>query len=361
MIIVDAHEDLAWNILTFGRDYLQPVAQTRARELGGEAALHNGQTLIGWPEWIQGNVAVVFATLFVSPTNHRMGEWDRACYENAEEAHRLYRAQLDVYHRLVAEHPDKLQLLTTRGELASLLAGWESGPPEQRRVGLVILMEGADGVREPDEIEQWFEWGVRLVGPAWVGTRYAGGTGAPGPLTAEGHALLRRMAELGMVLDLSHLAEEATQNALAEYQGTIIASHSNPRGLAPESPRADRYLSDETIRHLAQRDGVIGVVPFNYFIKESWRPEQGRAGVTLADVVRHIDYICQLTGSAAHVGIGTDFDGGFGLDKVPLEFNSVADLPRLGDALAAHGYDSAQIEGILGGNWLRMLYRSLPE
>ncbi len=360
MIVVDAHEDLAWNIQTFGRDYLLPVADTRQRESGSSTIARNGNTLIGWPEWIRGNVAVVFATLFVAPASSRMGAWENNCYGNADEAHQLYSSQLDLYHQLAEANPDKLQLIRQGSDLEAVLATWESGDPSGRRVGLVILMEGAEGVREPAEVAHWYERGVRMIGPAWTRTRYAGGTGDPGPFTEAGRALLAEMGKRGMVLDLSHLSEEGTAEALAAYEGPLMASHCNPRALLPTSRNPERHLSDAAIRGVAARDGVIGVVLGNQFLKDGWLPAHGRAGVTLADVAAHIDYHCQIIGDAWHVGVGSDFDGGIGLEKTPSDFDTVADLARIGEALDTRGYSAQQVEAILGGNWLRFLRRTLP-
>jgi membrane dipeptidase len=227
-------------------------------------------------------------------------------------------------------------------------------------VGLVLLMEGADGVRSPDELEEWYAGGVRLLGPAWRGTRYAGGTGEPGPLSEAGRSLLKAMAELGLVLDLSHLADEAAHEAIDRYPGALIASHSNPRALHPANARADRHLSDQVIRGIVERDGVIGIVLWNSFLKGEWTPGDGREAVTLADVAVHIDYVCQIAGDARHVGLGSDFDGGFGLDQVPSGMDSVADLRFIGESLAARGYSQPDIEAVLGGNWLHLLRRALP-
>ncbi len=361
MIVIDAHEDLAWNSLTFGRDYLRPVAETRAAEVGSEAPEHNGQSLIGWPEWVQGRVAVVFATLFASPARHRLGDWDRLSYADAEEAHRLYLQQADFYHRWVEDHSDRLALVRTRQDLEAVLATWEGDPPSAPRVGLVLLMEGADGVRHPEELELWWERGVRLLGPAWSGTRYAGGTREPGPLTAEGRALLEAMAEWNLVLDLSHMSDEGALEAIDRYEGPLIASHSNTRALLPNARSPERHLSDLVIQRLAEREGVIGVVLANYFLKDGWRKGDPREAVTLDHVVAHIDHLCQKVGDARHVGIGSDFDGGFGLEHVPVGLDSVADLPRIGEALRARGYREEDVVAVLGGNWLRVLRDALPE
>lgn len=364
MIVVDAHEDIAWNILTFQRDYTRSVVETRADETGTPVPSNNGHTLLGWPEWVRGRVALVFATLFAAPVRRQKGSWDTQCYQGPEEAYRLYRGQLDCYHRLVEEQPEKFNLLRNGAELEAHLDRWEAVPEEEvpgdaaPPIGMVILMEGAEGVLQPPELEEWYEAGVRLLGPAWAATRYSGGTGEPGGLTAEGHHLLEVMGDLGIALDLSHMAEEALFQAIDRYPGVVFASHSNVRSLLPESAYPDRHLSDRAIESIAEREGVIGVVPFNGFLKGDWRPEHGRQEVSIEHLVAHIDHICQLTGSSGSVGIGSDFDGGFGLDAIPLGLDNVGDLALIGNPLLKRGYDNEDVKAILGGNWLRVLRRS---
>jgi membrane dipeptidase len=226
---------------------------------------------------------------------------------------------------------------------------------------MVLLMEGADGVRTPQELERWYDAGVRILGPAWSGTRYAGGTREPGPLTQDGRTLLEIMAALGMILDLSHLSEQGTLECLERFPGTLIASHSNPLARIPSHDKPERHLSDLCIRQIAAREGVIGTVLGNHFLMDGWTPAQGRGAVTLDDVAACIDHVCQVVGDARHVGIGSDFDGGFGLNKAPSGLDSIADLRFIGDALRARGYAPDDIEGILGVNWLRLLRRGLPE
>jgi membrane dipeptidase len=360
-IVVDAHEDIAWNMLSFKRDYTRPLSETRRIEAGGEVPKRNGTALLGWDAWQQGKVAVIFATLHAAPYRRREGAWDSQVYRDSEQAHRQYSKQLDLYERLTEEHADKFQLIKTTADLDQILTDWEAGGPAHIPIGLVILMEGADAVRRPEELEKWYARGVRLVGPAWAGTRYAGGTGEPGPLTNEGWALLEVMAELDLILDLSHLAEEAALQALDHYPGTLIASHSNARSLVGRSAAPDRHLADETIRMIGARGGVIGVVPYNKFLDGEWRPSDGRERLNRYDLIAQIDHICQLTGCADHVGIGSDFDGGLGLEHVPAGFESVADLLSLDRELGEYGYSADQVEKILAGNWLRVLRQALPE
>jgi len=364
MIRVDAHEDLAWNMLTFGRDYTRSVAATRAAERETSIPRHNGDTLLGWPEWIQGQVGVVFATLFAAPLRRKEGDWDILCYADPQQANRLYRQQMEAYHRLVEEQAGKFRLIQRAGDLQQIEAAWEALPASGELsaappIGLVLLMEGADGVLGPSELPEWYEAGIRILGPAWAGTRYSGGTGDPGPFTQEGLALLEAMAEVGMALDLSHLSEEAAREGLDRYPGVVLASHSNARALVWESRAPERHLSDAVIRGLTERQAVIGVVLYNRFLLEGWTPDQGRQAVKLDQVVAHIDHICQLVGSAEHVGIGTDFDGGFGLQDAPHGLDSIADLGFIGSALQARGYGQGEVEAILGGNWLRILRRIL--
>ncbi len=359
-LIVDAHEDLAWNILAFGRDYTLPVTETRQREQGSPAPLHNGDTLLGWPEYQRGQVAVVCSTLFNAPLRRRLGDWDTQCYATFDEAHALYRAQLDAYHRLAGEHPDMFRLIHTRSDLQAVLEHWQRTDTEEHPVGLVVLMENAEGVRQPAELEEWWAGGVRIIGPAWAGTRYCGGTREPGPLTPDGHALLKRMAEFDFILDLSHMDAQAALQALDSYPRQVLVSHGNALALLPGS-ESNRHLPDDVLRGLIARHGVVGIVPANGFLLVDWKNRGGREAVSIDRLVAQIDYICQMAGDARHVGLGSDFDGGFGLQSVPIEIDTIADLQIIAPRLAQKGYTETDIAAIMGQNWLEMLRNNLPE
>jgi membrane dipeptidase len=359
-LIVDAHEDLAYNVLNFGRDYTRAAAETRRieKETGSGAPGHNGDTLLGWPDYQRGRVAVVFSTLFAPPERRRDGEWESVYYKDFNHAHRQYRAQLDYYHELADRHGDKFRLVGTRPELKALLADWES-PGEAHPVGLVPLMEGAEGVRKPSELDEWWENGVRIIGPAWAGTRFCGGTREPGPLTDEGRELLKAMAAIGFTLDLSHMDEQAARQSLDFYPGPIFASHANAAALIPNYS-GNRQLPDELIRGLVARDGVIGVIPFCRFLDYRWRTGDARDAITLETLADHVDHICQLAGDARHAALGSDFDGGYGVASVPAGVDTIADLQKLVPVLAARGYNAEDVANILGGNWLRHLQTYLP-
>ena len=361
-LIVDGHQDLAYNMASFGRDYTRPVSQTRLLEQGTEVPDHNGDTLLGWQEYQQGRVAVVFATLFAAPERRRLGEWDHQVYRDMESAHRLYRAQLDSYHRLVEDHPDKFRLLLSAEALVDHLDGWQRVPVDAAPalpVGLIPLMENAEGVRRPEELAEWWQGGVRIIGPAWAGTRFCGGTREPGPLTKEGFALLAAMADHGFVLDISHMDETAALQALDTYPGRVIASHANALALLPGSD-SNRHLTERVIRGLLERDGIVGIIPANGFLIPDWKASGGRDAVSLAHAAAQIDYICQMAGDAHHAAIGSDYDGGFGLQSVPAEVDSIADLQKLVPFLGELGYSEAAIAAVMGENWMQLMQECLP-
>ncbi len=368
-LIVDAHEDISYNMANFGRDYTRPAAETRRleQEAGSQAPEHTGISLLGWPEYVLGRVAVVFGTLFVTPIRRREGEWDHQAYANIEQAHRLYRSQLDIYHKLTDEHPDKFRLVTTLAELETVLALWDKSDETEpgskaleQPVGIVPLMEGAEGIRRPEELAEWWEAGLRIIGLAWAGTRFCGGTRDPGPLTDAGRELLEAMADIGFTLDLSHMDSLSARQALDSYPGPIIASHANAAALV-HGYDGNRLLPEDVIRGLIERGGIIGVVPFCHFLDAHWKRGDTRDKITLETLVAHIDHICQMAGDAKHVGLGSDFDGGFGVESTPAGIETIADLQKLAPILTAKGYNNEAIAAVLGENWLRHLRMTLPK
>ncbi len=358
--IIDAHQDLAWNYFNYGRDYTLSAHEVRRAELGTEIpARNNGERLCGWPDYQQGQVGIIFASLFATPYRFREGEWDREVYRNPAEARSFYRRNLDYYLRLTDKHPDKFTLLFRRTDLEDSLALWRrpaSEFPEGRPVGLVIVMEGAEAVTSPGDLEEWQEAGVRLIGPAWASNQHSGGTHEPGPLTSAGKKLVSAMADLGIPLDISHMDPGAALQAAEIHPGPVIASHSNPLALLGDNS-LNRHLPDDVIRAVIAHEGVIGILPFNRFIQAgwTWNMLDGKQRVSLTEVADHIDYICQMAGSPAYAALGTDFDGGFGLPGVPREVDTIADLQKLEPLLAARGYSPADIEAVFNGNWTRIL------
>ncbi len=351
-MLTDAHLDLAFNALENGRNLFASLADLRAYEAQRPSV--DGIATVTFPELRQGGVGLVFGTLFVAPDRGEPDTPKRMVYRTAAEAHRRALEQLDFYQRCADQSPS-FRLV---GDLAGLQEVLDSQIGDSPLLGMVPLMEGADPVREPAELEAWWARGLRLIGPAWDDTRYAAGAwrGSQDGFTREGFQLLEVMADLGFILDLTHLSEQAVFEALERYGGTVAATHSNCRSLVPHD--GQRHLTDDQIRLIGERDGVIGVVLYNRFLKNNHRKGERKALVTLDHVAAHIDHICQLLGSADHVGLGSDFDGGFGAADIPAELDSAADLPKIGDKLAERGYAPAEVEKILGRNWVRLLQKT---
>jgi len=361
-LIIDSHQDLAWNMLTFKRDYLRSVAETRRLEANTLIPERNGECLLGWPEYQRGNIAVIFSTLFAAPARTRE-LWSTVWYPDFDTAHRLYRDQIMLYRKLADSHPDKFRLIISRNDLDSVIEHW-SKPLQNgdgHPVGLIYLMEGADGIRSPHELAEWYELGLRLIGLAWSGTRYCGGTDDPGGLTDDGKKLLSAMTDYNFILDLSHMDEAAALESLDRYEGPIMATHSNCAALM-KGADTNRHITDRVLRGLIERGGVNGLLPLNTFLKVGWLRKSGsrREEVPLDVLIAHIDHICQLAGNAEHAAIGSDFDGGFGVQSIPPEIDSIADLQIIASKLIERGYSESDAEKILGGNWLRFLREHLP-
>ncbi len=352
MFIVDAHLDLAYNAIRNERDLLKSVSEIRAAETQEGKKL--GTAIVTFPALRDAGVGLVFATIFVEPTDRRMSnKGEKLVYSTAEEAHQQGQIQLDYYHSLWDE-VEYLRPVRSTAELETVVSSHTEG--EEPLTGMVILMEGADPIRKPEEVEYWYERGLRIVGLAWDDTRYSAGAWRDGGgLTSDGVQLLEIMADFGMILDLTHMGEEATFQALERYEGRIIASHSNARSLVP----GQRQLSDEQLLRLMERDGLVGIVLANAFLKKGYKRGDPKELVSLEHVIAHIDHICQLAGDAHHVGLGSDFDGGFGVESVPNEIHELSDLQLIAVALGNYGYSDKDTDGIMGKNWLRLLRSSL--
>jgi membrane dipeptidase len=337
MLIVDAHLDLAYNALR-GREVTKPASEQTA-------AKGDGTPSVGLPDLRQGGVDLICATIFCEPAKGA----DAPGYRTASQAHAQAQRQLRWYYKQVSD--GLLELVTEPDHLPSPAPG----APRPKTQKAILLMEGADPFRTPDEVDDWFDAGLRIVGLAWKSTRMAGGTGEPGPITDEGRALIRELDARGIIHDASHLAEESFWQLLKLSSGPVMASHSNCRALVP----TDRQLSDDMIKAIAQRGGVIGI---NFFDKFLLKPNEYKTRrARLSDVIDHLKHMCDLIGNTQHVGIGTDMDGGFGGENIPEEIKTSSDMPVMGAALKTGGFADADVEGIMGGNWVRFFAEKLPK
>lgn len=335
MTIVDAHLDLSYNAL-LGRDVFAPADQQPPDE--------GGIPSVGLPDLARGGVKLICATIFCMPSLD-----GKPGYVTAEDAYREGWKHLQWYAN--AEEAGHFTFVRTPHDVAAVIkrdAELDGTQPA------ILLLEGADPLRDPADLPGFFDAGLRIVGLAWRRTRYSGGTGNPGPLAPEAYPLIKAMDKLGIIHDASHLAEESFWNLLKASKGPVMASHSNCRSIVP----TDRQLSDDMIRALVERGGVIGI---NFFDKFLVPPaEYGKRRATLDDVVAHVRHICDLTGNTDHVAIGTDMDGGLGRNEIPVEIETSADLPKVAEALSKAGFTKEDVLAIMGGNWLRYFQRKLP-
>lgn len=352
MIIVDAQQNIAFNAQQLGRDYKTWAWHQRRADTRGDAT----PATTSLYDNLLGKVAVVFGSLQVvaESSPHRQA-WQQYSYRSTSDARQLAQWQLDYYRRL-ADESDRIRLILVQEDLSSVLASWDTGKSiGQRLQGIVMLMKGADAIAEPQQCEAWLENGLRILAPAWRRNQYT--DGYEGDLTLSGYELLEVMAGFDVLLDIAGLSERAAAAAIERYAGPVFASHTSPRHFH-DSPRC---LADSLIHRLAERDGVMGIMVYNRFLRKDWHPSDPKRRVTLSHWVDAVDYVCQLTGSVLHVGLGSDIDGGYAYSSLPDRIDTASDLWLLLNALLQRGFSTDDASAILGGNMLRKLRESLPD
>lgn len=354
MFTIDAHLDLSMNAMEWNRDLTRPLAEINAREQGMGDKPDRGNGTVSLPELRKGNVGLVVATQiarFVAPDNPLPG------WHSPQQAWAHTQAQLAWYRAM--EKQGELKQIWDWQDLESHLTYWNAGEDKsQKAIGYILSLEGADSIVSLDYLETAYENGLRALGPAHYGPgRYAYGTDSSAPLAQQGKDLLRKMDELGIILDATHLCDLAFWDALDHFQGPVWASHNNCRALVDHN----RQFSDEMIKSLIARGAVIGGVFDAWMLSPGWiRGESTpkERNVTLATLLDHLDHICQLAGNANHIGIGSDLDGAFGKEQCPADLESIADLQKIPDLLRARGYSDEDVQKVMHGNWLRFLKKA---
>ncbi len=366
MRLFDAHLDMSMNALDLERDQTLPVSAMRERESVGVPD-DRGIATVSMDELRAGGCGVVLSTVIARAkpwvTADRPGQHGDIDWPDPTMAYGVAMGQLAYYRLLEAQ--GHLSILDSAEALKQHLADWDDAP-DTTSVGVIITMEGADPIVEPYLLYHWHEEGLRTLMLAHFGkSHYAHGTPTKspdnphdidGPLTDFGRALLPIMHELGMPLDLTHTADKTFAEAADLFEGRIYSSHTACRALA-EMPRNH---TDEQLKQIIERDGVIGLPMYNHFLNAAYQEDSPKEMVTYAMVADHIDHICQLAGNAKHVGIGSDADGGFCKEHMPAELDTHRDINKLGDALSPRGYGDDDIAGILKDNWLRFFGETLP-
>jgi membrane dipeptidase len=349
MLIADMHLDLAMNALEWNRDLTRPVAEIRLRERDLTDKVDRGKGTVSLPEMRRGQVGLCVATQiarYVTPGNPLPG------WHSPAQAWAHTQGQL-AWYRAMDDAGEMVAIADVEG-LDRHLRRWEERP-NAAPVGYVLSLEGADSLITPAYVERAYANGLRAIGPAHYGPgTYAQGTNATGGLGPPGRELLAEMDRLRLILDVTHLCDDSLREALDHFRGPVWASHSNCRALVPHH----RQFSDAQLRELLGRGAIIGAAFDAWMLVPDWvrgltTPHE--AGLTLRQVVDHMDHICQLAGNARHVAIGSDLDGAFGTEQTPADVDTIADLARLPALLRTRGYREDDVAQIAHGNLVRFL------
>ncbi len=360
MFTIDAHLDLAMNALEWNRDLRWTASEINAGEIARGLCdkPDRGKATVSLPDLRRGSIGLVVATQIARYTarDNPLPGWN-----SPEQAWAQTQGQR-AWYRAMEEAGEMVQIRDLAG-LEAHVSLWESAIAAgddcaRLPVGYILTLEGADSIVTLAHLERAYADGLRALGPAHYGPgRYAYGTDASAPLGVQGKELLSEMDRLGMILDTTHLCDVAFWEALEVFTGPVWASHCNCRALVDHN----RQYSDEMIRAVVERGGVIGIPLDAWMMVPGWirgKTTPEAAGCNLSVMLDHLDHVCQVAGNAEHVGIGSDLDGAYGREQSPYDLETIADLARLPEMLATRGYAAGDVEKIMHGNWLTCLRRA---
>jgi membrane dipeptidase len=354
--IIDGHLDLSMNAIEWNRDLSQPLDVIRAREANMRDRPDRGKGTVCLPELRKGRIGLVVATQLarVSPK----GNPSLAAWSSPQQAWAMTQAQLAWYKEM--EALGEMVPIRNLPELGAHLELWNRTdlPDAAKPIGYILSLEGADSLVEVSYLERAWNYGLRAIGLSHFGPgRYAGGTKSTDGISAKGFELLREIERLNLILDVTHLTDQAFDEAIRVFNGPIWASHHNVRKIVPNQ----RQLADEQIRMLVEKNAVIGGmldcwamdIRFIDAVSDPWQLD-----IKLEKLIDHWDHICQIAGSSRHIAIGSDLDGIFGTEQTPWDMDSVADLQKLEALLTQRGYTTHDIDNIFHQNWLRFLRKA---
>ncbi|WP_437395208.1 dipeptidase [Flagellimonas lutimaris] len=349
MFIFDAHLDLAMNALEWNRDLTLPVSEIREREEGITDKPDRGKNTVSLAAMRKGNIGLCMATQiarFVKKGSPIPG------WNSQHQAWAQTQGQL-AWYKTMEEASEMVQIKDIKS-LEAHLKLWKSDEPK-KPIGYILSLEGADSIVDVSYLEKSYESGLRAIGPAHYGPGiYAHGTDSVGGIGQKGRELLKKVEELNLILDATHLCDKSFWETMEVYNGPVWASHNNCRALVNHN----RQFSDEQIKELINRNAVIGVALDAWMMVPHWvrgKSTPKEMNVTLEIAVDNIDHICQLAGNCDHVGIGTDLDGAFGKEQSPYDLDTIADLQKIPHILSKRGYSVLDIEKIMHQNFISFL------
>ncbi len=353
--LIDGHLDLSMNAMEWNRDLRVSISELNTREQGMLDKPDRGNATVTFEELRRGNIGLVVATQIARYV--KQGSLLPGWF-SPEQAWAQTQGQLAWYRQMETE--GHMRMICTREQLDLHVAEWADGTDAGNKpIGYLLSLEGADSLVDVSYVEKAYAYGLRAIGPAHYGPgRYANGTDSAGKLNADGVALLQEMDRLKMILDATHLNDDAFWDALSRYQGPVWASHNNCRAFVDHN----RQFSDEMIRALIERGAVIGVALDAWMMVPDWiRGESTPIGTqcNMAIMANNIDHICQIAGNTNHVAVGSDLDGAFGREQCPYDLETIADMQKVFPLLQAKGYSEEDIAKIANGNWLRFMRNAL--
>lgn len=363
-LIIDSHADTPQRFLDENFD------------LGENTPVSDGQIDLG--KIRRGNLGAEFFSIWVEPSFK--GRYSRRAMD-----------LIDSVYQQAARHPDQMSMAFTADDIVRI--------HRQHKFAALMGIEGGHAIENDMRLlRDFYRLGVRYMTLTWSNTNdWADSSGDiqdpnvkhHNGMTDFGRDVVREMNRLGMMVDLSHVSDATFYQALLVSQAPVIASHSSSRALTDHP----RNLTDDMLRAIARNGGVVMVNFYSAFVDEGYlrassdpektkqrdsaieaykkaHPHPDGSPVTyqetaaiekkwaaqfprppLKSLIDHIDHVAQVAG-IDHVGLGSDFDG---ITSLPQGIDSVADLPKITEALFQRGYTRDQIDKILGGNLLRVM------
>ena len=248
---------------------------------------------------------------------------------------------LDNVHRTVAENPDQLALITAREDLAELIAEHTTG--NGSRIGILLAVEGGHILEgKVERLDDLYARGVRMFSLTHAFDNEYGGASEGAEqygITPAGQALLARMQELGIIIDIAHASPALIDDLLDQIESPVVYSHGGVRGVCD----IDRNLPEAALEKIRTNGGLIAIGFWDRVI----------CGETVQDIAASMRYVADRIG-VEHVALGSDFDGG-----VKTVFDATG-LPLLTGALFDAGFSELEISQIMGGNYARLLMTGLP-
>ncbi len=352
MLIFDAHLDLSMNAMEWNRDLTWTVEDIRKSELGMTDKPDRAKNTVSLDAMRKGNIGLCVATQIA---RYVKKESSLPGWNSPQQAWAQTQGQLAWYKEM--ESLGQMTSITTLADLKNHLELWENPLPDSP-IGYILSLEGADSIVSINHLEKSYEQGLRAIGPAHYGPgTYAHGTDSVGGIGYKGKELLKKIEELNLILDATHLCDQSFWETMKVYKGPVWASHNNCRKFVNHN----RQFADEQITELIERKAVIGIALDAWMMVPNWQrgiSTPKSMGVTLDQMVDNIDHICQLAGNSKHVGIGTDLDGAFGKEQSPSDLDTIADLQSLPEKLKDKGFKQTDIEQIMHKNFIRFLHET---